>query len=144
MLSLGVYFCCFHTRLHSCPSPDIPAFPSNRERLSQQQLPCMGNIQTRSRGFPGGTVGKEPASQCRRHKRLSSIPKSERFPRERNGTPTPIVLPGKFHAQRSLEGYSPGVCRESNTTKCTHTHTHTHTDNTNFTSGEKHQCRAHW
>ena len=25
-------------------------------------------------GFPGGASGKEPACQCRRHKRLSSIP----------------------------------------------------------------------
>ena len=37
-------------------------------------------------------------------------------------------LPGKFHGQRSLVGYSPWKCKESDTTEwLTHTHTHTHT-----------------
>ena len=40
--------------------------------------------------------------------------------------PNPVFLPGKFHRQRSLIGYSPWGHRESNTTKHTHTHTHTH------------------
>ena len=31
--------------------------------------------------------------------------------------PTPIFLPGKFHGQRSLAGYSPQGCKESDTTK---------------------------
>ena len=26
-------------------------------------------------------------------------------------TPTPVFLPGKFHGQRSLTGYSPGVAK---------------------------------
>ena len=38
---------------------------------------------------------------------------------------TPLFLPGKRHRQRSLEGYSPGDCKESNMTENTHTHTHT-------------------
>ena len=36
----------------------------------------------------------------------SSIPGSGRSPDERNGLPTPVFLPGKFHGQRSLVGYS--------------------------------------
>ena len=36
----------------------------------------------------------------------SSVLGSGRFPRE-DGNPHPIYLPGKFHGQRSLEGYSP-------------------------------------
>ena len=32
------------------------------------------------RGFPGGTSGKEPACQCRRHKAVGSIPGSQRSP----------------------------------------------------------------
>ena len=51
--------------------------------------------------------------------------------------PTPLFLPGKFHAQRSLAGYSPWGRKESDTTEhvcvplqactcaCVHTHTHT-------------------
>ena len=37
-------------------------------------------------GFPGGTSGKEPACQCRRHKR-GLIPGSGRSPGEGNGNP---------------------------------------------------------
>ena len=38
-------------------------------------------------GFPDGTSGKEPACQCRRHKRHGFIPGSERSPGEGNGYP---------------------------------------------------------
>ena len=31
--------------------------------------------------------------------------------------PTPIFLPGKFHGQKNLAGYSPWGCNESNTTE---------------------------
>ena len=36
-----------------------------------------------------------------------SIPGSGRSPGEGERQPTPVFLPGKFHGQRSLEGYSP-------------------------------------
>ena len=36
-----------------------------------------------------------------------SIPGSGRSPREGNGYPTPVLLTGKSHGQRSLAGYSP-------------------------------------
>ena len=45
--------------------------------------------------------------------------------------PTPVFLPGKFHRQGSLVGYSPWGCKESDKTEsawvCVHTCTHTHT-----------------
>ena len=44
--------------------------------------------------------------------------------------PTPVFLPGEFHRQMSLAGYSPWGRKELDTTeqlKHTHTHTHTHT-----------------
>ena len=31
--------------------------------------------------------------------------------------PTPVCLPGESHGQRSLEGYSPGGCKESEMTE---------------------------
>ena len=45
---------------------------------------------------------------------------------------TPIFLPGEFHGQRSLAGYSPWGHKESDITEQLthippHTHTHTHT-----------------
>ena len=37
--------------------------------------------------------------------------------------PTPVFLPGEFHRQRSLAGYSPWGCKELDTTEwLTHTH----------------------
>ena len=44
--------------------------------------------------------------------------------------PTPVLLPGASHGQRSLVVCSPWGCEELNmteVTKHTHTHTHTHT-----------------
>ena len=51
----------------------------------------------------------------------------------REWQPTPVFLPGEFHGQRSLTGYSPCDCEESDMTeRLTHRHTdtdtHTHTD----------------
>ena len=37
---------------------------------------------------------------------------------------TPVFLPGEFHGQRSLEGYSPWGCKESDTTEQLSTHAH--------------------
>jgi len=33
--------------------------------------------------------------------------------------PTPVFLPGEFHGQKSLVGYSPWGCKQSDTTKAT-------------------------
>ena len=62
--------------------------------------------------------GKESACQCRRHR---FNPWVQKIPWRRKWHPTPIFLPGKSHGQRSLVGYSPWSCKESNTTEHTHT-----------------------
>jgi len=36
---------------------------------------------------------------------------SGRFPWRRARQPTPVILPGEVHGQRSLAGYSPRGCR---------------------------------
>ena len=46
-----------------------------------------------------------------------SVPGSERSPGEGKWQPTPVLLPGKSHRQRSLVGYSPWHCKESDTTE---------------------------
>ena len=51
----------------------------------------------------------------------------EKIPWRRAWQPTPVFLPGKFHGQRSLAGYSPWDCKELDVTECTHVYTHTHT-----------------
>ena len=74
-------------------------------------------------GFPGGTSGKELACQCRKHKRCRFDPWVGKIPWRRQWQPTPLLLLGKSHGQRSLMGYSPWRCRESDMTEVTeHAH----------------------
>ena len=70
-------------------------------------------------GFPGGTSGKEPTCQCRRHKRCKFSPWVRKIPWSRVWQPTPVFLPGEFCGQRSLAGYSPWGRKESYTTEAT-------------------------
>ena len=62
-----------------------------------------------SLGFPGGLYGKESACNLGD---LGSIPGLGRCPEEER-LPTPVLLPGEFHGQRSLAGYSPCGCKET-------------------------------
>ena len=59
-----------------------------------------------SKGFPGGSVVKESACQCRRRRRCGFNPWVEKTPWRRKRQPTPGFLPGESHGQRSLVGYS--------------------------------------
>ena len=83
-------------------------FPSNRRNYGP--VPSIS-------GFPGSTSGKEPAYQCRRCRRHGFDPWVGKIPWRRAWQPTPVFLPGEFHGQRSLAGYSPGGCKKSDTTK---------------------------
>ena len=58
-------------------------------------------------GFPGGTSGKETTCQCRRIKRLRFDPWVKKIPCRKVWKPTPVLLPGGSHGQRSLADYSP-------------------------------------
>ena len=42
---------------------------------------------------------------------------SGNIPWKRKWQPTPVFLPGEFYGQRSLTGYSPWGCKESDTTE---------------------------
>ena len=46
------------------------------------------------------------------------------IPWRRQWQPTPVLLPGKSHGWRSLVGYSPWGCKESDTTERLHFHFH--------------------
>ena len=60
---------------------------------------------------------KEPVCQCRRCKRHGFNRCVGKIPSRRNWQPTPVFLPGKFHGQRSLEGYSPWGRKEVDMTE---------------------------
>ena len=47
-----------------------------------------------------------------------------KIPWRRKWQPTPVLLPGKFHGQRSLVGYSPLGRKESDMTERLHFHFH--------------------
>ena len=53
--------------------------------------------------------------QCRRCKRLGFSPWVRKIPWRKAWQPTPVFLPGESHGQKSLAGYSPWGCKESDT-----------------------------
>ena len=70
--------------------------------------------------------------QCRRCRRCGFDPWVGKIPWRREWQPTPVFLPGEFHGQRSLPGYSLWGCKESAMTEeisvwCMHTHRHART-----------------
>ena len=64
-------------------------------------------------GFPGGSVVKNPSANGGDARDTGLIPGSKRSPGIGNGTP--VFLPGKYHGQRSLVGYSPRGHKELDT-----------------------------
>ena len=65
-------------------------------------------------GFPGSSDGKEFSCNAGV---LTLTPWLGRSPGEGNGNPLQLLLPGKFHGQKSLGGYSPWDPKESDTTE---------------------------
>ena len=61
--------------------------------------------------------GKEPACQCRRHKRHGFDPRSRRSPEGGNGNPLRLSLPEEFHGQGRLADDSPWDHKESDMTE---------------------------
>ena len=83
--------------------------------------PFYKGIQYHLQGYAGGSDGKE--SVCNAGDQ-GSIPGSGKIPWRRAWQPTPVFLPGEFHGQRSLVGYSPSGHKESDMTeRLTYTHT---------------------
>ena len=68
--------------------------------------------------FPGGSNGRV-CVQCRRP---GFNPWVRKIPWRRKWQPTPVSLPGESQRQRSLAGYSPWGCKESDTTEQLHFH----------------------
>ena len=60
---------------------------------------------------------KESTCQCRKHKRRRFDPWVGKIPWRWKGQPIPVLLPGKFHGQRSLAGYNPQGREESDSTQ---------------------------
>ena len=84
-------------RLQSTGSQRVGHYSSN---LLQQSIHI---ILEGAKSFPGGSKGKEPA--CMWETWVQSLGWEDALEEARQ--PTPVFLPGEFHVQRSLAGYSP-------------------------------------
>ena len=72
-------------------------------------------------GRPWWLSGKGSACACRRP---GLDPWVKKILWRRKWQPIPVFLPGKFHGERSLVGYSPCGHKESDMTKWLSAHTH--------------------
>ena len=75
---------------------------------------CVHLDPSKSGGFPDGASGKEPTCQCRR---LAFDPWIGKIPWRKKWQPTPPFLPGNFHGQKNLAGYSPQGLKELDMTE---------------------------
>ena len=121
-------YCIYHqvsevqarTSVYSCLDPSVSPQGYQCQSAVSKSLPTgklatqlsalavySGGRQNSSYDFPGGTSGKEPACQCRRHKRLRFSPWARKIPWSRKCHPTPVFLHGESHGQGSLVGYCP-------------------------------------
>ena len=65
-------------------------------------------------GLPWWLGQLEISPQCGRPR---FEPCFRKIPWNRKWPPTPVFLPGEFHGQRNLEGYSPQIRKKSDTAK---------------------------
>ena len=116
MIRLYIYFfpVLFHYRLLQ----DI-AYSSLNYTVSTCCASILYRMVCICQGFPDGASGKEPAYQCRRHKRCQFYPWVRKIPWRIMWEPTLVFLPGRSHGQRSLMGYSPWGHNESDRTEAT-------------------------
>ena len=70
-------------------------------------------------GPPRWRSYKESACQCRKMQEMWVQYPGGKIPWSRNWHATPVLLPGKFHGQRSLAGYSSQGHKESDMTEHT-------------------------
>ena len=81
---------------------------------SQAHTQGSTNVYVKVQIVPWWLSGKGSACQCRRHK---FNPWVRKIPWRRKWQPTPVFLPGEFHGQWSLVGYSPWGQKELDTTE---------------------------
>ena len=94
----------------------LPSMGSHRVRHDWSDLAAAAAAVP---GYPGGTNNKEPACQCRRHKRCEFDPWVRKIPWRRSWLPILVFLPGESHEQKGPAGYSPQSLKELDMTEAT-------------------------
>ena len=95
------------------PSSLVSPALANRFFTTSATLFIFG-ITSHFMGFPGSSAGKESAYN---KGNLGSVSMLGRFSGEGNSLPTPVLMPGESHGQRSLVGCRPWGREESDTTE---------------------------
>ena len=81
------------------------------------------NIYKQFLGWGVSLAGRDsPIWETHQCRRPGFDPGIRKIPWRRKWLPTPVFWPGKSHEQRSLVGYSPQGCKESDTTEWLHFH----------------------
>ena len=88
---------CFRTKTGKKIKTDYPNTGRHLQRFNIRIMVVLG--------FPADSVVKNPSAK------LGAIPGSGRSHWRRKWQPTQVILPGEFHGQRSLVGYSPWDCK---------------------------------
>ena len=122
---LEMYF-----RTKTCPWRLIAALFIIAQTWKQSRCPSVGGWINKAwyilTWLPRWLSCKESTCQCSRHRRYDFDPWVGKIPWRRKWQPTPVFLPGTFHGQKSLVGYSPWGHKESDTTDHMYTYTQTH------------------
>ena len=134
-----------HIQLHSwkgkcanvtqTPNPQHIPQNSNTETYLKDQKSHLSNYwleYMRIGGFPDGTVERNPPAHAGDARDTGLIPGVKKKSVSRRSSAVGNGYPLQYSClensrQRSLAGYSPWGCKESDMTEHTHTHTHTHT-----------------
>ena len=104
------------------PDSEFPLHCSSRNCPGRKPYPgayfiCLPFLKDSNlMGFSGSSAVKNLLAM-RRHRRRGFSPWVGKTPWRRKWQATPGFLPGKFHGQRSLAGYSPRGHKESNMTE---------------------------
>ena len=114
------------TVLREAPSPS--SRPGSKEVLGQVQgqiapIGSWSHLCTQDLSdlcFLGGTVVKNPSATAGNARDPGSIPRFGRYPGKGKWQPTQVFLPGEFHGQGSLVGYSSWGRRVRHDWACTH------------------------
>ena len=109
-------FFSFYFEIPGCPRCLLEAslryMRASLEREPRPRISVLRSLPAQTRGFPGGTSGKETCLPMQvRRKRQRFHPWVRKIPWRREWQSTRVVLPGESHGQRSLEGYSHRVAQ---------------------------------
>ena len=123
-----VFFLYFSRLFLLKPAEPLPVISTERTKWVRSKIifkkPFFSCQLISSVELPRRLSGYESTCQCRRHGKLGFDPWVGKIPWRRKWQPTPVFLLGKSQGQRSLMGYSPWGCKESDVTDRLSMHVH--------------------